>query len=87
MSVGQQVDWAAKWPEHSSSGFCGEIGEDKENLKVIQIELETLVLTMCLRFILLKITSFLFNNNVFKIEDKIPKIITRFNLEFIKYTI
>lgn len=63
------------------------MGEDKENLKVIQIELETLVLTMCLRFILLKITSFLFNINVFKIEDKIPKIITRFNLEFIKYTI
>lgn len=42
---------------------------------------------MCLRFILLKLNYFLHEINVFKIEDKIPEIITRFNLEFLKYII
>lgn len=42
---------------------------------------------MYLRFILLKLTYFLCEINVFEIEDKTPEIITRFNLEFLKYTI
>lgn len=63
------------------------MGWRQRECKVIQIELETLVLTMCLRFILLKLNYFLHKISVFKIEDKIPEIITRFNLEFLKYKI
>lgn len=42
---------------------------------------------MCLRFILLKLNYFSLNINVFKTEDKVSETTTRFNLDFLNYTI
>lgn len=63
------------------------LGWRQRKLKIIQTELETSILTTCLRFIFLKFTYFHHKINAFKKEDKIPKIITRSNLEFLKYKI
>lgn len=52
----------------------GRQGWRQKKIKVIQTEMETFILTTCLRFIFLKFTYFHHRRNVFKIEEKIPEI-------------